>query len=77
VLRKHSGAIGYSINDVKGLNHSICMHHIFLNESYKASRQPSRHLNPNMQEVMKKEVVKRLDAEITYHILDNEWVSPV
>ena len=30
-----------------------------------------------MQEVMKKEVVKLLDARIIYPILDSEWVSPV
>ena len=30
-----------------------------------------------MQEVVKKEVIKLLDAGIIYAILDSEWVSPV
>jgi len=30
VLRKHRGAIGYSIDDIRGLNPSFCMHRIFL-----------------------------------------------
>ena len=30
-----------------------------------------------MQEVVKKEVVKLLDAGIIYPISDSEWVSPV
>jgi len=30
-----------------------------------------------MQEVVKKEIVKLLDARIIYPISDSEWVSPV
>jgi len=30
VLRKHRGVIGYCIDDIKGLNPALCMHHIFL-----------------------------------------------
>jgi len=37
VLRKHSGAIGYSINDIQGLSPSFCMHRIFLNEGHRPS----------------------------------------
>ena len=35
-----------------------------------------RRLNPNMREVVKKEVVKWLDAGIIYPISDSPWVSP-
>nr|GEW26240.1 DNA-directed DNA polymerase [Tanacetum cinerariifolium] len=34
-------------------------------------------LNPNMQEVVKKEIVKLLDTGIIYPITDNTWVSPI
>ena len=35
-----------------------------------------RRLNPNMKEVVKKEIIKLLDAGIIYHISDSKWVSP-
>lgn len=39
--------------------------------------QPQRRLNPKMQEVVKAEVIKLLDADIIYPISDSSWVSPV
>ncbi|CAN6458841.1 unnamed protein product [Victoria cruziana] len=36
-----------------------------------------RQLNPAMNEVVKKEIIKWLDAGIIFLILDSEWVSPV
>ena len=36
-----------------------------------------RRLNPTLQEVVKKEVLKWLDHGIIYPISDSEWVSPV
>ncbi|GJT72517.1 reverse transcriptase domain-containing protein [Tanacetum coccineum] len=36
-----------------------------------------RRLNPNMQEVVKKEIVKLLDTGIIYPIADSPWVSPI
>ena len=72
VLRKHRGAIGYSIDDIRGLSPSFCMHRIFLYDSHRPSRQPQRRLNLNMQEVVKKEIIKLLDAWIIYPISDSE-----
>ena len=48
-----------------------------MEESYKPIVQPQRRLNPNMHEIVKKEVLKLLDAGIIYPILDSTWVSPV
>jgi len=53
------------------------MHPILLDDEHRPSRQPQRRLNLNMQEVVKKEVVKFLDARIIYPISDSDWVSPV
>ncbi|GJR02845.1 reverse transcriptase domain-containing protein [Tanacetum coccineum] len=39
--------------------------------------QKQRRLNPNMQEVVKKEIVKLLDSGIIYPIADSPWVSPI
>ncbi|GJS95518.1 hypothetical protein Tco_0802486 [Tanacetum coccineum] len=39
--------------------------------------QKQRRLNPNMQEVVKKEIMKLLDTGIIYPIFDSPWVSPI
>ena len=47
-LRKYRKAIGYSLDDIKGISPSLCTHRIHLeNESY-ASIEPQRRLNPNL-----------------------------
>jgi len=53
------------------------MHRIHIDEGRKPSRQPQRHLNPNMQDVVKKEVVKLLDTGIIYPISDSDSISAV
>ncbi|XP_021726286.1 uncharacterized protein LOC110693475 [Chenopodium quinoa] len=63
VLRTNKRAIRYSINNLKGISPDFCMHMIHLEDNYKPCVQPRRRLNPNMQEVDKKEVMKLLDAE--------------
>ena len=77
VLKKYPKAIGYTIDDIKGINPSLCMHRILLEEDYKPSIEHQRRLNPNMKEVVKKEVLKLLDAGVIYPISDSNWVSPV
>jgi len=72
VLRKHRGASVYSIDDIKGFSLSLCMHRIVLHEGHRPSKQPQCRLNPNMQEAVKKEVVKLLDAAIIYPIYSSE-----
>ena len=53
------------------------MHKILFEESYKPTVQTKQSLHPYMQKVVKKEVVKLLDAGIIYLISDSTWVSPV
>ena len=77
VLRIHRKALGYSIDDLKGISPDFCMHRIHLEEGHRPCIQGQRRLNPNMQEVVKKEVMKLLDAGIIYPISDSKWVSPV
>lgn len=76
-LRKHKGALGWTIADIKGISPSICMHKILMEDNFKPVVQPQRRLNPTMQEVVKKEVTKLLDAGIIYPISDSAWISPV
>ncbi|XP_075473347.1 uncharacterized protein LOC142504353 [Primulina tabacum] len=77
VLRENIKAIDWSIADIKGISSSMCMHKILMEVDHKTSTQPQRRLNPAMQEVVKKEVIKLLDAGIIYPISDSRWVSPV
>ncbi|XP_075104353.1 uncharacterized protein LOC107783747 [Nicotiana tabacum] len=73
VLRMHKRALGWTIADNKGINPAICKHRILMEENYKPIVQPQRRLNPAMQEVVKKEVVKLLAAGIIYPISDSPW----
>jgi hypothetical protein len=77
VLREHKEAIGWTIEDIKGISPSLVMHKIHLEEDSKPSREPQRRLNPAMQEVVRAEVIKLLDAGIIYPISDSKWVSPI
>ncbi|CAN0881463.1 Retrovirus-related Pol polyprotein from transposon 17.6 [Linum grandiflorum] len=48
-----------------------------MEDDVRPVRQPQRRQNPNLQEVVRKEVVKLMDAGIIYAISDSKWVSPV
>nr|GEU98331.1 putative reverse transcriptase domain, zinc finger, CCHC-type, retrotransposon Gag domain protein [Tanacetum cinerariifolium] len=65
-----------TIADLKGINPSLCMHRIVTDPDVKPSRDAQRRLNPNMKDVVKKEVLKWLDSGIIYPISDSKWVSP-
>ena len=73
-LNKHKGVIGYSINDLKGLSPTICMHRILLEDDTKPTIEAQRRLNPTLKEVVRKEVIKLLEI---YSISYSKWVSPV
>ncbi|KAI5387726.1 hypothetical protein KIW84_073717 [Lathyrus oleraceus] len=77
VLKKYKNAIGWEIEDLKGIILMVCMHKILMEYDHKYVVQPQRRLNPAMKEVVQKEVVKLLDACLIYPICDNPWLSPV
>ena len=64
-------AIGYSINDLKGIGPNVCMHRILLEDHVKPSIEFQRWLNPTLKEVVRKEVTKLLDNGIIYSISDS------
>ncbi|CAA7041926.1 unnamed protein product [Microthlaspi erraticum] len=76
-LRKYRKAIGYTLDDIKGISPDLCIHRIHLEDESKSSIEPQRRLNPNLKEVVKKEILKLLDAGIIYPISDSTWISPV
>ena len=76
LLKRNKQALGWKISNLKGINPTICTHHIYLEEESKAVRQPQRRLNPHLQEVVRIEVLKLLQAGIIYPISNSTWVSP-
>src|SRR4051812_41789003 len=77
VLRRYKEAIGWTIKDIKGISPTLCMHKILMEDDFKQVVQPQRRLNLAMQKVVKKEIIKLLDAGIIYPISDSAWVSPI
>ena len=77
IMRKYKEVVTWSIEDLKGISPSICMHKILLNDNAKNSIEHQRRLNSVMKEVVRKEVLKWLNAGFIYAISDSSWVSPV
>ena len=77
VLETHRSALGYSLQDLKGISPALCTHRIPIEPDSASSREPQRRLNNAMREVVKKEVLKLLHAGIIYPVPNSEWVSPV
>ena len=48
-----------------------------MEDDYKPVVEHQRRLNPSMKEVVRKEILKWMDAGIIYPISDSPWVSPV
>ncbi|GKE02693.1 reverse transcriptase domain-containing protein [Tanacetum coccineum] len=48
-----------------------------MEDDFKLAVQHQRRVNPKIHEVIKKEVLKLLDAGLIYLISDSPWVSPV
>ncbi|GJZ70350.1 reverse transcriptase domain-containing protein [Tanacetum coccineum] len=77
VLKNHKEAFAWKTSDIPGISPSFCKHKINFEDDVKPVIQRQRRLNPNMKEVVKKEIIKLLDAGIIYAIEDSPWVSPV
>ncbi|KAK9046176.1 hypothetical protein V6N11_052075 [Hibiscus sabdariffa] len=76
-LRQHKEALGWTIADIKGISPAICKHKILLEDNHKPTVDAQRQLNQAMKDVVRKEILKWLDAGIIYPISDSKWVSPV
>ena len=66
VLKEHRKAFGYSMDDLKGISPMITVHRIFMEEGAKPVAEFKRRLKPEMKEVVRKEIVRLLDAGIIY-----------
>nr|GEY25000.1 reverse transcriptase domain-containing protein [Tanacetum cinerariifolium] len=77
VLKSHKRAIAWKISDIKGIDPRFCTHKILIEDDYKPAIQSQRRVNPKIHDVIKKEVIKLLDASMIYPISDSPWVSPI
>ena len=77
VLRDHKDVIEWSLADLNEIHPFMCMHCILLVDGHKLSMEAQRRLNSTMKEVVRKEVLKWLDAGVIYPIFESSWVSPV
>ncbi|GKB77566.1 hypothetical protein Tco_0944461 [Tanacetum coccineum] len=61
-LKYHKQAFAWKTTDIPGICPSFCKHKIQLLDDKKPVVQKQRRLNPNMKEVVKKEIMKLLDT---------------
>ena len=76
-LKKHHAAIGYTLDDLKGISPTLCQQKIKLEKDVKLVVDHQRRLNPKMKKVVRKEILKLLVAGIIYPVADSQWVSHV
>ena len=76
-LKKHRAAIGYTLDDLKGISPTLCQRKINLEPDAKPVVDHLRRLNPKMKELVRNEILKILEACIIYPIADSRWVSHV
>ena len=70
-LKKHRTAIGYTLDDLKGISPTLCQHKINLEKDAKPVIDHQQRLNPKMKEVVRKEILKLLEAGIIYPVADS------
>ncbi|GJW74203.1 reverse transcriptase domain-containing protein [Tanacetum coccineum] len=77
VLKSHKRAMAWKISNIKGIDPRFCTHKILMEDDFKPAVQHQRRVNPKIHKVIKKEVIKLLDARLIYPISDSLWVSPI
>ncbi|GJW14801.1 reverse transcriptase domain-containing protein [Tanacetum coccineum] len=64
----------FPVADIKGISPLFCTHKILMEDNFKPVVQPQRRLNPKVQDVVKAEIVKLLNAGLIYAIFDSSWM---
>nr|GEU74568.1 hypothetical protein [Tanacetum cinerariifolium] len=62
VLKSHKRAIAWKLFDIKGIDPEVCTYKILMEDDFKPAVQHQRRVNPKIYDVIKKEVLKLLDA---------------
>nr|GEZ84270.1 reverse transcriptase domain-containing protein [Tanacetum cinerariifolium] len=73
VLKPHKQAISWKLSDIKGINLEFCTHKILMEDDFKPAVRHQRRVNLKIQDVIKMEVLKLLDAGLIYLISDSPW----
>nr|GEV24182.1 reverse transcriptase domain-containing protein [Tanacetum cinerariifolium] len=73
VLKSHKRAIAWKLSDIKVINLEFCTHKILIDDDFEPAIQHQRRVNPKTHDVIKKEVLKFLDARLIYPISDSLW----
>nr|GEW72269.1 reverse transcriptase domain-containing protein [Tanacetum cinerariifolium] len=77
VLKSHKQAIAWKLSNIKGINLEFYTHKILKEEYFELVAQHQRRVNPKIYDIIKKEVLKLLDARLIYPNSDSPWVSLV
>nr|GEY54847.1 reverse transcriptase domain-containing protein [Tanacetum cinerariifolium] len=77
VLKSYKQALAWQLSDIKGIVPEFCTHKILIEDDFKPAVYHQRRVNQKIHKVIKKDVLKLLDAGLIYHISDSPWVSPV
>nr|GEY75499.1 DNA-directed DNA polymerase [Tanacetum cinerariifolium] len=75
VLKSHKQALAWQLFDIKGIDPKFYTHKILIEDDFKPAVQHQRRVNLKIHEVIKKEVLKLLDARLIYPISNSLWVS--
>nr|GEY15354.1 reverse transcriptase domain-containing protein [Tanacetum cinerariifolium] len=73
VLKSHKQAIAWKLFDIKGINPEFYTHNILMEDDFEPTVQHQRRVNLKIHDVIKKEVLKLLDAGLIYPISDSPW----
>lgn len=74
IVKKLICAIMQTIADIIGISPSIFCHKIKLQVDHVPSIEHKKRLNPSMQEVVKKKIIKWYDTCVSYKISNSMWV---
>ncbi|GKE23709.1 reverse transcriptase domain-containing protein, partial [Tanacetum coccineum] len=66
VLKSHKRSLAWQLFDIKGINPEFYTHKILMEDDSKPAVQHQRRVNPKIHEVIKKEVLKLLDAGLSF-----------
>ena len=70
IMRKNHVAIGYTVDDFKGVRPTLRQHKINMEPDAKPVVDHQQRLNHKMKEVVRTEILKLLEAGIMYLVAD-------
>nr|GEV76224.1 reverse transcriptase domain-containing protein [Tanacetum cinerariifolium] len=73
VLKSHKQAFAWQLSDIKGISLEFYTHKILMEDDFKPAVQHQRRVNLKIHEVIKKEVLKLIDAGLIYPISGSPW----